>query len=88
MEDQTQLDDLIQLLNAKGHITAEIDPLLELQIYYAKKAMLRQNPDPSFEVITKQIEGNAKAPSEELHKIWSEQSAVTDEYETEEAYRL
>ena len=50
--------------------------------------MLRQNPDPSFEVITKQIEGNAKAPSEELHKIWSEQSAVTDEYETEEAYRL
>ena len=79
---------MIALLNAKGHIIAEIDPLLELQIYLAKKAMIRQNPDPSFEIIIKQIEGNAKTPCEELHAIWAENSTVIDEYETEEAYRL
>ena len=58
--DQTHMDELISLLNTKGNTIADIDPLLELQIYLVKKAMLQQNPDPSFEIISKRIEGEAK----------------------------
>lgn len=90
-DDETHMEELITLLNAKTSITAEVDPILELQIYLIKKAMMMQNPDPSFAMITKQIETNAKRPSESLHKLWrshSDSSAVTEQFETEEAFRL
>ena len=63
------MDELIALLNRKGDIVIVIDPLLELQIYLVKKAMIQQKPDPDFDFIIKGIEDEAKE-SASLHGIW------------------
>ena len=88
--DETHKDELIGLLNARVNLVADIDPLLELHIYLLKSAMQMQNPDPSFASITKQVESEAKKPSESLHLDWINSAAdsSTQQYATEEAYRF
>ena len=88
--DETHKEELIGLLNARVSLVADLDPLLELHIYLLKAAMQMQNPDPSFALITKQIESEAQKPSGSLHVAWlnSTEDSSTQQYATEEAYRL